>query len=285
MAPIDSRLGTDRAFVRGTRLYCGHPNTQLPRRFGPSIKLVFLFLVLVTRLAAQTSRKPDLSGLTAEERQSIQSACSYDKNINGPAAYHDCLRKQLDQFVGSADLGGSRRTPVATASIVEHPQSFSSTAGQETAASSPELQKLRYFLGTWEIEGEIKSSLFGPEGKFSGTHHNEWAPDRLSLISRWDESRPGGKDSGKAVYSYDPNQKLYTYHGTDSEGETEDSTGTVEGNTWIWISAPTLADEQTVNGRFTVREISSTSYSFKFEIAPQTGGWTTVTEGKATKTK
>jgi hypothetical protein len=36
-----------------------------------------------------------LSNLSLAERESLASACSYDKNINGPAAYNACLRTKL----------------------------------------------------------------------------------------------------------------------------------------------------------------------------------------------
>ncbi len=54
--------------------------------------MAFLCWLLPTHAFAE---RPDLSQLTPEERQSIESACSYDKLMNGPAAYNECLRKQL----------------------------------------------------------------------------------------------------------------------------------------------------------------------------------------------
>jgi len=41
------------------------------------------------------AQTPDLSHLTTEERQSIEMACLEDKVMNGPAAYNECLRKEL----------------------------------------------------------------------------------------------------------------------------------------------------------------------------------------------
>jgi hypothetical protein len=49
---------------------------------------------------ARSPQAPDLSGLSAEERQSIEMACSYEKNVVGPAAYYACLKKQLSSLVG-----------------------------------------------------------------------------------------------------------------------------------------------------------------------------------------
>lgn len=39
--------------------------------------------------------RPDISGLSVQEKDSIEMACSYDKTINGPAAYNNCLSAQL----------------------------------------------------------------------------------------------------------------------------------------------------------------------------------------------
>lgn len=41
------------------------------------------------------TRHPDLSQLTHDEKQSIESACSAAKHLQGPAAYNRCLTKQL----------------------------------------------------------------------------------------------------------------------------------------------------------------------------------------------
>jgi hypothetical protein len=45
--------------------------------------------------------RPDLSSLSATERQSIESACSYSKNVEGPAAYYRCLLRQLELLKSS----------------------------------------------------------------------------------------------------------------------------------------------------------------------------------------
>ena len=224
------------------------------------------------------SRRPDLSRLTAEEHRSIESACSREKYLEGPAAYHACVSKQINALGRATGTGPAAENPMPTA------LPFTSTTGQQVSGAS-QPKRLGYFLGTWTLDGDMKTSPFGPGGRFTGTQRNEWMSDGLSLASRWGEQRPTGSDSGKAVYSYDSNQKVYKYHGTDSEGETEDSTGTVEGDTWTWTSNPTLPNGETVKGRFTVKENSSTFYSFRFEIAPQHSEWMTVMEGRATKLK
>jgi len=231
---------------------------------------------------------PDLSGLSQDDRYSIEMACSNEKLNLGPAAYHRCIAKQLRALAGGPDLGQSADSQRSTAFLSQQ-QTFPSRSTATDASRSPgsdsELKRLDYFVGIWTLKGTINTSLLGPGGKFTGTHRNEWGTDRLSLVSHWDEQRRNGVDSGQAVYRYDSDQKTYKYHGVDSTGESEDSTGTVEGKTWIWTSNPTMENGETVKAHFTMSEVSSTSYSFRFEIAQTDGEWTTVMEGNAVKTK
>jgi hypothetical protein len=44
---------------------------------------------------------PDLSALNSEDRASIEASCVSTKYVDGPAAYHDCLRKYLKALSGS----------------------------------------------------------------------------------------------------------------------------------------------------------------------------------------
>ncbi len=53
--------------------------------------------------------EPDLSGVSADARTMIDSACSRDRYLHGPAAYYNCVRQQLATLqasVGEPDLSG-----------------------------------------------------------------------------------------------------------------------------------------------------------------------------------
>src|SRR5258708_37118966 len=63
-------------------------------RTGLSVGLTFVLSAAVARTQERSTRTPDLSQLTTEERQSIESACSGAKYVQGPAAYNQCLRSQ-----------------------------------------------------------------------------------------------------------------------------------------------------------------------------------------------
>jgi hypothetical protein len=54
-------------------------------------------------------RQPDLSGMTFSERQSIEAACSHEKYSLGPAAYDQCLVRQVKTWTEGSkqpDLSG-----------------------------------------------------------------------------------------------------------------------------------------------------------------------------------
>src|SRR5215472_6973077 len=53
------------------------------------------------RGASSQAGAPDLSKLSSEDRDMIDSACSSERTFDGPAAYYACVRKQLARFKAS----------------------------------------------------------------------------------------------------------------------------------------------------------------------------------------
>jgi len=45
---------------------------------------------------AQETGRPDFGGLTADEQQMVDNACSQQRYLEGPAAYNQCARRQID---------------------------------------------------------------------------------------------------------------------------------------------------------------------------------------------
>jgi hypothetical protein len=147
-----------------------------------------------------------------------------------------------------------------------------------------ELKKLDYFAGTWKSEGDMKPGPMGPGGKFTSTEQNEWMSGGFFLLSHAEESTPIGSGKGLAIFGYDTDAKVYTYQAYNSRGEAEHAKGTLAGDTWTWTNEEKMQGK-VMRGRFTIKTLSPTSYTFKFEMAPEGGDWATMMEGKATKTK
>jgi len=156
--------------------------------------------------------------------------------------------------------------------------------GPQMPQPAPEVKKLDYFIGNWTMEGDLKPSVYGPGGKFSGSERNEWMPGGFFLRSDSKMKMPMGSASGLAVMGYDSDAKRYTYHDFNSMGEAESATGTLQGDTWTWEGQQKVGGKM-MNGRYTVKVISPTSYTLKYEMADEAGNYSTVMEGKGTKSQ
>lgn len=161
---------------------------------------------------------------------------------------------------------------------------ISAQAPPQTPKPGPEHKRLGYFGGNWTVEAEMKPSPFGPGGKITSKDHNEWMPGGFFLVSHSEFKGSMGEGTELSVMGYNSDEKVYTYHAFNSMGEAEASNGTVDGDTWTWTSNEKMGGKP-MKGRFTIKELSSTSYTFRFETAPEGGDWSTIMEGKATKTK
>jgi Protein of unknown function (DUF1579) len=148
---------------------------------------------------------------------------------------------------------------------------------------APELKKLDFMAGDWTAEGTMNPGPGMPGGKFTFNSHAEWMQGNYFLVENSDmDLGPMGKGKELAILGYDSDKKVYTYRAFNSMGEAEESTGNVDGDTWIWASDEHFGG-MTMKGRFTMKVLSLTSYTMKFEVSQDGTNWTTAMEGKATK--
>jgi hypothetical protein len=84
------------------------------------------------------------------------------------------------------------------------------------------------------------------------------------------------------VMGYDPDQKMYTYRNFNSLGQSELSTGKVDGDTWTWTGDEHVGG-MTMKGRVTLKVLSPTSYTTKFELSMDGNQWFQTMEAKSTK--
>lgn len=148
----------------------------------------------------------------------------------------------------------------------------------------PEHKKLDYFVGNWSSEGDMKPSPMGPGGKMNMQEENKWMDGGFFVVIHSSFTSAMGNGSGIAFLGYDPQEKVYTYDEFNSYGESNHSKGTVDGDTWTWLS-DVKAGPQTVKGRYTMKILSPTSYSYKFEMLPDGKAWTVILDGIDTKSK
>ncbi|HEX9223527.1 MAG TPA: DUF1579 family protein [Candidatus Acidoferrales bacterium] len=148
----------------------------------------------------------------------------------------------------------------------------------------PEHQKLAYFAGKWASEAEMKPSAFGPGGKFAYTETCEWFSGGFALVCHTDGKMQEGTFSELSIMGYDPGEKTYVYFETTSYGENVFSRGTEEGGTWTWTSESKM-NGKAAHARFTLKQVSADSSTFKFEIGMGDEPLKVVMEGKQTRVK
>jgi uncharacterized protein DUF1579 len=143
----------------------------------------------------------------------------------------------------------------------------------------PEHKKLEYFVGKWTVENEIKANGYVPAGKTVTTETGTLGPGGFYVESR---AEGGQFPTRLAILGYDSHAKVYTSYYASSVGLVGTGTGTVNGNTWTWMVEDKFAGNA-IKGRTTVTVLSASQYTFRYEMADEKGGYTTILEGKATK--
>ncbi len=152
----------------------------------------------------------------------------------------------------------------------------------EMPKPGPEQKKLDYFVGTWKSEGEIKENPMMPAGKMTSTDNCEWFHGGFNVICHSTGNSPMGVSHGLGILGYSSEQKAYTYYGVDSLGFADMSKGTVDGSTWTYTSESKMGDK-TVHSRYSMNEVSPTSYTYKYETSEDGQKWSLVMEGKSTR--
>lgn len=167
-----------------------------------------------------------------------------------------------------------------------------STAGLQVAVAQapqapkpgPEHQRLAYFVGKWNAEGEVKPGPMGPGGKFTSSDTCEWFEGRYSVVCHSEGNMPMGKSKSIGILSYSPEEKVYTYYGIDNSSMTMASVpkGTLRGDTWTYTDEGTMGGKK-YKSRVTIKEVSPTEYTFRMEMQGPDGKWAPMMESKNTK--
>ncbi|HKV99049.1 MAG TPA: DUF1579 family protein [Vicinamibacterales bacterium] len=151
-----------------------------------------------------------------------------------------------------------------------------------TRKPGPDVEQLRYFIGTWRTEADMQASMVGPAGKVAGTLTEEWMPGGFFVVTHHEETNPTGTHKALMVTGYDAKKHVYVRYFFDGEGGVEYSEGTHSGGTWTWV-ASYAESGSTLKTRSVVVPRSATSYDFTWEIAPHGDDWTVVQRGTATR--
>jgi len=160
-----------------------------------------------------------------------------------------------------------------------------SAMAQMGGPPGPEVKKLDYFVGTWTSEGTIAQGPWGMGGKFTVTSTAEWLPGNFFVQWKRESQMPaeiGGDNKEVMIMGYDTQQNAYTSDRYSSLGQHESSKGTLTGDTWTLNSTSNYGGME-VQGKMTIKTISPSSYTLKYEISMDGKNWMPFMEGKATK--
>jgi hypothetical protein len=149
---------------------------------------------------------------------------------------------------------------------------------------APELRKLDALAGTWNSEADLKPGPMGPGGKVSMTDKYEWMPGGFFLVLHSTFKGDMGNGMATSFMGYNSDDKQYTYDEFNSMGERTHSNGAIDGDTWTWTGDNKMGG-QMMKGRFIMKMVSPTSYTYKFDVSQDGTNWTNMMEGKATKAK
>jgi len=149
----------------------------------------------------------------------------------------------------------------------------------------PEVKKLDYFVGSWTTEGTIAPGPWGQGGKFSATDTMEWMPGNFFLEGHSDFKMPpelGGDGKAVSFMGYDTDQNTYTYNEFNSQGRRENSKGSLSGDTWTWTSSQNYGGQE-IQQKMTIKVVSPTSHTMKFEVSVDGTNWMPFMDAKVTK--
>ncbi|HVI08096.1 MAG TPA: DUF1579 family protein [Candidatus Binatia bacterium] len=166
---------------------------------------------------------------------------------------------------------------------------FAASAWARAQESAPkpgaEHKKLDALVGSWSVEGEVKPNPMGPGGKMSESEKCEWMDGDFFVVCHVDfKSANSGNGTGLSVIGYSTADKSYTYREFNSWGESMDSRGSVDGDTWTWTNDEKMGDTL-MHTRFIMKFTSPSVYTFTYDTSPDGDKWTTIVEGKASKAK
>jgi hypothetical protein len=155
---------------------------------------------------------------------------------------------------------------------------------QDAPKPGPEHKKLEYYTGKWTSESEVKTNPFMPPGKYTSKDDCGWFQGGFAVVCHSEGGGPMGPMKSVGIMGYSSEDKTYTAYGIDSNGmvPTSVSKGSVQGDTWVYTDESKMGGKL-VKSRYTMKQLSPMSYTFKWEMQGEGGTWSTLMEGKSTK--
>jgi hypothetical protein len=110
-------------------------------------------------------------------------------------------------FVALAVLGRS----VVRAQQSSADKTAAAPAAMQEPKPGPEMDRLKFLIGTWDVQGEyLKTPLTGEGGKQTGWYKAQLGPGGFSIIADFEDESPLGKEIGHELFAWDASSSVYT---------------------------------------------------------------------------
>ncbi len=159
--------------------------------------------------------------------------------------------------------------------------------GQQQAGPpqpGPEEKRLSYFVGKWIEEVDVKPSPLDPGHKGTINETCDWFPGGFQVVCHGDFSGTVGERKHLSLFSYSREDKVYLFYQIISDGDWDAARGTVQGDTWTWLSEFKIGGK-VIKGRFIYKEVSADTTTMKGELQGDDRRWNLLMEMKARRVK
>ncbi|MFN2385200.1 MAG: hypothetical protein ABR576_02765 [Thermoanaerobaculia bacterium] len=137
----------------------------------------------------------------------------------------------------------------------------------EALVPSPEMRKLEWMVGSWQVLETHETRDWGPSGGGRGSQTVSLGPGGFSLLTDYRSSGPQGQISGHGILTWDTEKRGYALYLADSV-----TPGVIE-LTCLWRKEDLVCDGRAqflgtpIFVRWTMSEIGANSYSGTFETS------------------
>jgi hypothetical protein len=157
-------------------------------------------------------------------------------------------------------------------------------AQSHSPSRSAQVEKLGYYIGTWEGHGETKAGPFGAAGKLSSKMTCSWFSGGFQVVCRGEETGPSGKRAFLNILAYDGTAKAYTEYSVSSFGETEyDKGGSLSGGKLTFVIHQG-AGGKAATVRYTEDHLSPVLMTYTAEVSIGGAAPTVLATGKIRRT-
>lgn len=166
----------------------------------------------------------------------------------------------------------------------EKPAAAATPSGMPKPA--PEMDKIKWMVGTWQCTGKTMASPMGPEHPTEVEVKAEMAFDGMWMLAHYREKKTAQNPtpiSSEDYWTYDPAQKMFTRVAVDNTGSF--MTGTSKG--WekgklVW-TVEGMMGGQKMKMRETFNEKSPRELGYTGEMGSADGKWSPAWEGSCKK--